>query len=66
MGTAKSFSVQNFSWLAVVESLLTLARLSDAGAEIISGQRIILVGFVETVDVLEIKQSWEKQHMRQR
>lgn len=33
----------------------------DAGAEVISGQRIMLVGFVETVDVLKHKLVWEQQ-----
>lgn len=66
VGTAKSFLPENFSRLTVVESLLILALVSDAGAKITSGQRIILVGFVETVDVLKIKQSWGKQPMRQR
>lgn len=38
----------------------------DAGAEITSGQRIMLVGFVETVDVLKEKLLWEKQSPRRR
>ncbi|KAG6355562.1 hypothetical protein INS49_003524 [Diaporthe citri] len=42
------------------------AGLEHAGAKITSGQRIILVGFVETVDVLKTKQRWEKQISRQR
>ena len=49
------------TWL----STETCASL-DAGAKITSGQRIILVGFVETVDVLKNKQRWEKQSIRQR
>lgn len=49
----------------MLKQLLKLALSSDAGAKITSGQRIILVGFVETVDVLKIKQSWENQTIRQ-
>ncbi|POS71887.1 hypothetical protein DHEL01_v209715 [Diaporthe helianthi] len=42
------------------------AGLEHAGARITGGQRIILVGFVETVDVLKTKQCWEKQSVGQR
>ncbi|KAL1865052.1 hypothetical protein Daus18300_007399 [Diaporthe australafricana] len=42
------------------------AGLEHAGAKITTGQRIILVGFVETVDVLKTKQRWERQSIRQR
>ncbi|KAG8165636.1 hypothetical protein KVR01_004188 [Diaporthe batatas] len=42
------------------------AGLEHAGAKITSGQRIILVGFVETVDVLRTKQGWEQQSIRKR
>lgn len=38
----------------------------DAGAEVISGQRIMLVGFVETADVLREKLLWEKQRQSSR
>lgn len=64
MGTEKPFPFENIlrsTWL----NTETCASL-DAGAEITSGQRIILVGFVETVDVLKNKQRWEKQSSRQR
>ncbi|ROV88145.1 hypothetical protein VMCG_10419 [Cytospora schulzeri] len=40
------------------------AGLEHAGAEVIRGQRIMLVGFVETVDVLREKMRWEKQSTR--
>ncbi|CAN8100808.1 unnamed protein product [Discula destructiva] len=42
------------------------AGLEHAGAEVISGQRIILVGFVDTVDVLKEKRLWEEQSTRRR
>ncbi|ROW15210.1 hypothetical protein VPNG_03051 [Cytospora leucostoma] len=41
------------------ELLMHDAGLEHAGAEVISGQRIVLVGFVETVDVLKEKMRWE-------
>ncbi|KAK7743269.1 hypothetical protein SLS53_004354 [Cytospora paraplurivora] len=41
------------------EFLMHDAGLEHAGAEVISGQRIVLVGFVETVDVLKEKMRWE-------
>ncbi|KUI68480.1 hypothetical protein VM1G_04662 [Cytospora mali] len=40
------------------------AGLEHAGAEVVSGQRIMLVGFVETVDVLREKMRWEKKSTR--
>lgn len=40
------------------------AGLEHAGAEVVSGQRIMLVGFVETVDVLREKMRWERQSAR--
>ncbi|KAI3393575.1 hypothetical protein diail_3924 [Diaporthe ilicicola] len=42
------------------------AGLEHAGAKITSGQRIILVGFVETVDVLKKKQCWREQSICRR
>lgn len=38
----------------------------DAGAEVKSGQRIMLVGFVETVDVLREKLRWEEKSSQRR
>ncbi|PSR88810.1 hypothetical protein BD289DRAFT_366627 [Coniella lustricola] len=40
--------------------------LEHAGAEVTAGQRIILVGFVETIDVLREKLRWEAQSARRR
>lgn len=40
------------------------AGLEHAGAEVVSGQRIMLVGFVETLDVLREKMRWERQSTR--
>lgn len=40
------------------------AGLDHAGAEVVTGQRIMLVGFVETVDVLKEKLRWERQSVR--
>lgn len=41
-----------------------ISNALDAGAEVISGQRIMLVGFVETVDKLKEKLRWEQQSLR--
>ncbi|KAH8749922.1 hypothetical protein F5883DRAFT_580371 [Diaporthe sp. PMI_573] len=59
-GSGKTFRVEQGGLL------MHDAGLEHAGAKITSGQRIILVGFVETVDVLKNKQRWEKQSIRQR
>lgn len=40
------------------------AGLEHAGAEVVSGQRIMLVGFVETADVLKEKMRWERDSTR--
>lgn len=62
--TLGKFSSEEFSRLMWLNA--ETCASSDAGAKITSGQRIILVGFVETVDVLKTKQGWEKQRIRQR
>ncbi|KAK7720551.1 hypothetical protein SLS63_009769 [Diaporthe eres] len=59
-GSGKTFRVEQGGLL------MHDAGLEHAGAKITSGQRIILVGFVETIDVLKNKQRWEKQSNRQR
>ncbi|KAF3762087.1 hypothetical protein M406DRAFT_352600 [Cryphonectria parasitica EP155] len=53
-GSGETFRVQQG------DLLMHDAGLEHAGAEVISGQRIMLVGFVETVDVLREKLLWEK------
>ncbi|KAJ0107009.1 hypothetical protein J7T55_011104 [Diaporthe amygdali] len=59
-GSGKTFRVKQGGLL------MHDAGLEHAGAGITKGQMIILVGFVETVDVLKNKQRWQKESILQR
>ncbi|KAJ4418044.1 hypothetical protein N0V82_005798 [Gnomoniopsis sp. IMI 355080] len=54
-GTGQTFHVEQGGLL------MHDAGLEHAGAEVLCGQRIMLVGFLETVDVLKQKLVWEQQ-----
>ncbi|KAJ4393729.1 hypothetical protein N0V93_002944 [Gnomoniopsis smithogilvyi] len=54
-GTGQTFHVEQGGLL------MHDAGLEHAGAEVLTGQRIMLVGFLETVDVLKQKLVWEQQ-----